>query len=301
MVKILFLRSEKAYLPEIDAYIDYFNSSSTFSAFDSSQIGSDYTLSDFEVIWEFKGLGGVKVNNQFLIHEYASLSTGIFSKQKDIVKSIFNPKPNLRVFLNERVKKRFEFNDNIEFSYRDMGIDKRFLTRSNQKEYDFVYIGSMDKGRGIEKLLHSFTQKKNGKMCLIGTPQDDIYDIYKNNKDIIFTGRLPYKEVPKIASKAIFGVNYIPDKYPYNIQTSTKALEYLALGLKVVTTNYQWIRDFEKNHNCSFYKLDSNNFDIDAINRFEFQSHFNPESYLWDAVIEKSKINEKILTGLRNM
>lgn len=301
MIKILFIRSKKAYLPEIDAYIEYFNNTSEFKAFDSSKIKSGYDLMDFNVIWEFKGLGGIKSDNQFVVHEYASLSTGLFPRQKDMIKSITNPKPNLRIFLNETVKQEFRFNDNIEFCFRDMGIDKSFLNKiSNEKEYDFVYIGSMEKGRNIDKLLHNFTRKKNGKLCLIGKPTGEIYKKYKSNKDIIFAGKVPYKDVPEIASKAVYGINYIPDKYPYNVQTSTKVLEYLALGLNVVTTDYKWAIDFEKNHDCSFYKLDDNEFDINEINRFKFQSNFKPEHYLWNVIIEKSKISQKILTGINS-
>ena len=86
MKKILFMRSENAFLPEIDAYIDYFNHFEGFKAFDSSKI-KEYKLEDFDIIWEFKGLGGVKQNkNQILIHEYASLSTGKHARFKNFIK-----------------------------------------------------------------------------------------------------------------------------------------------------------------------------------------------------------------------
>ena len=59
MITILFVRSENAFLPEIDAYVDYFNNTKEFKAYDSSKI-KDYKLDDFDVIWEFKGFGGSK-------------------------------------------------------------------------------------------------------------------------------------------------------------------------------------------------------------------------------------------------
>lgn len=298
MIKILFIRSENAFLPEIDAYIEYFNKTEMFKAYDSSMILGECRTKDFDVIWEFKGFGGVKAEEQLLVHEYASLSTGLFPKLKNLLKLTFNPEPDLRIFLNENVKAGFRFNDKIDYSFRDMGIDKRFLQVTNtKKEYDFVYVGSICKEREVDRLLTNFTERPNGKLCLIGNVEDDIYNKYKNNCDIIFTGKVPYSEVPRIASKAIYGINYIPDKYPFNIQTSTKLLEYLALGLKVITTDYLWVRQFEESSQCSFYKLDSHysNFDIEEMKKYKFKIRFNAEDYLWDRIIEKSRIMQKII------
>lgn len=292
---ILFIRSQNAYLPEIDAYIKYFNKTDEFKAYDSSKIDkSDYN--DFELIWEFKGFGGLKNKKQVLIHEYASLSTGSFPFLKNMLKAKYNYEPNLRIFLNENVQKGFSFNDNVDYCYRDMGIDENFLKVGNSaKEYDFVYIGAISKSRGIDKLLKKFTTKDNGKLCLIGSVDDEIYSSYKNNKSLIFTGKVSYSDVPEIASKAIYGINYIPNIYPFNIQTSTKLLEYLALDLKVVSTNYKWIMEFEKQHKCSFYKL-NNEFDTKLIEKHSYISGFEAKDFLWDKIIEQSRVKDKIVS-----
>ena len=290
-MKILFVRTGKAFLPEIDAYVKYFNKLEGFEAYDSQLLDENYSIDDFDVIWEFKGFGGVRDVNKVIVHDYASLSTGSFPKVKNNLKKWLNPKPNLRVFLNQAVRQGFNFNDDIEFCYRDMGIDERFLSvKSEEKEYDFVYVGSICKGRGMDRFLAEFTRKPQGKLCLIGNVEDDIYNEYKHNKDLVFTGSVPYGEVPIIASKAVYGINYIPDKYPFNIQTSTKLLEYLALGLKVITTDYQWVRDFEKLHGCSFYKMDlrRDGFDWNAINNHDYRSEFVAEEHLWETILERS-------------
>lgn len=296
-MKILFVRTGKAFLPEIDAYVKYFNKLEGFEAYDSQLLDENYSIDDFDVIWEFKGFGGVRDVNKVIVHDYASLSTGSFPKVKNNLKKWLNPKPNLRVFLNQAVRQGFNFNDDIEFCYRDMGIDERFLSvKSEEKEYDFVYVGSICKGRGMDRFLAEFTRKPQGKLCLIGNVEDDIYNEYKHNKDLVFTGSVPYGEVPIIASKAVYGINYIPDKYPFNIQTSTKLLEYLALGLKVITTDYQWVRDFEKRHGCSFYKLNlkQDGFNRDYIESYDYKSNFAVENHLWDAVLENSGLKEQI-------
>ena len=299
MIKILFLRSKKAFLPEVDAYIKYFNKSTEFRAFDSSKMDEDYNINDYDIIWEFKGFGGVKAKDKMVVHEYASLSTGSFPKLKNILKSKVNPKPGLRIFLNENVKEGFNFKDDIDYCYRDMGIDESFINIKNEKkEYDFVYVGSICSERGMDVFIKEFAKVNPGKLCLVGNVDDDIYSEYKNKKNIIFTGKVPYSEVPKIASKAIYGINYMPDKYPFNIQTSTKLLEYLALGLKVITTDYKWVRQFEEKHDCNFYKIDEGNIDLnpEKINHFNFKSNFAVNNFMWDSIIEKSGIAEKLIS-----
>ncbi|WP_066157504.1 glycosyltransferase [Halalkalibacter krulwichiae] len=299
MIKILFIRSNKAFLPEVEAYIHYFNKTEGFKAYDSSKFEGEYMLEDFDVVWEFKGLGGLKIKeDQILIHEYASLSTGSFPKFKNLMKTTINPKPNLRIFLNENVRLGFGFKDSIEYCYRDMGIDENFLKlRSSKKDYDFVYVGSISREREVEKLLENFSKNKIGKICMVGNVDNEIFNKYKNNGNIIFTGKVPYSEVPKIASKAVYGINFMPDKYPFKLQTSTKLLEYLALDLKVITTNYSWVRQFERSHNCSFYKMNMNEFNINIneLEKYEFKNNLNVNDFLWDRIIEQSKIKKNIL------
>jgi glycosyltransferase involved in cell wall biosynthesis len=293
LIKILFIRGKEAFLPEIDAYIEYFNNTYEFKAYDSYKLEGDYKTDDFDIIWEFKGFGGIKTNDKILVHEYASLSTGSFPLVKNNMKFIFNPKPNLRIFLNQNVKDGFNFKDEIDYCYRDMGINKNFINAANdKKEYDFVYVGSICKEREMGKFLEKFTKTNPGKLCLIGNVDNEIYSTFKKNKDIIFTGKVAYLEVPQIAAKAEYGINYMPDKYPFNIQTSTKLLEYLALGLKVITTDYKWIREFEMQHNCNFYKFDRNaiSFDIKKIESHDYETNFRSEDFLWNRILEESKI-----------
>lgn len=293
--KILFIRSENAFLPEIDAYIEFFNKTNEYIAYDTSKLEL-YDLNDYDVIWEFKGFRGIKkIKNQILIHEYASLSTGKFPKLKNILKRIMNPKPDIRIFLNEDVKNGFGFNDNIPFCYRDMGISEEFLKYKNQnKEYDLIYLGAISKSRGMDKCLESLEKSNFKKMCFVGNFDDDLYNKYKDNSRFIFTGKVPYSEVPKIASKAIYGLNYMPDVYPFNLQTSTKLLDYLALDLKIITTDYKWIREFEQKNNCKFYKISEEEFSLDGINKFEFINNFITKEYLWNKIIEKSNLLRKL-------
>ena len=83
LIRILLKRSDKAFLPEVDAYVSYFNKKDDFRAYDSSLLEEDYDIKDFDVLWEFKGFGGDCSINHIIVHEYASLSTGLLPRFKN--------------------------------------------------------------------------------------------------------------------------------------------------------------------------------------------------------------------------
>lgn len=186
------------------------------------------------------------------IHEYQSLSTPSFSRIKDLTKSIINCKPDGRIFLNSTVEKNFFFNDKIPKIYRDMGVDDAFFqTPSKNPDFDIVYCGSFSGRHGLQKeilRLHEI----GFKLCLIGDIPSDFIKTIKNKKNIFLTGRLPREEIPQYYRKSFAGLNYTPNLYPFNIQTSTKSLEYLASGLICISNIYNWSINFSKKINTEF-------------------------------------------------
>lgn len=305
MKKILLVRSNKAYLPQIDASIDYFNERGLgFQLYDSAEL-SDIAISEFDCLWEFMGFNVNKRLNIPVIHEYASLSTGLFPQLKNIGKKILNGKPDLRIFLNKFVSEGLGFNDEIDYVYRDMGVDDVFFQyKESSKSYDCVYIGSITKERGIPYLLDYFKWNcKDRSLLLIGAVSDEIYKHYSSCNNITFTGDVSYKEVPKYASQAIYGINYMPDKYPYNLQTSTKLLEYLVMGLEVITTEYSWIHHFMEENNVNFIMVNEDLKGLEsAIKEHEAKPRENKmnnwEKFKWKHVIEQSGLEEKLLNIL---
>lgn len=305
MKKILLVRSNKAYLPQIDASIDYFNEKKLgFQLYDSAEI-SDIVLSEFDCLWQFMGLDVSKKVNIPVIHEYASLSTGLFPQLKNKSKRILNYKPNLRIYLNKFVSEELGFNDEIAYVYRDMGVDDVFFEyQDSPKNYDCVYLGSITKERRISYLLDYFKWNcKNRSLLLIGGVSDEIYKQYSSCDNITFTGNLPYKEVPKYASQAIYGVNYMPNIYPYNLQTSTKLLEYLAMGLEVITTEYLWIHHFMKENHINLIMVDEKLTGLESVikkheRNLSEKKVNNVEKFKWKHVIEQSGLEGKLLNIL---
>lgn len=283
MKKILFQNTQNSYLPEIQAYKEYFESKGMKIFLENSDEPTD-------INWKIMGLD-FKKNPELNIHDYPSLSSGgLFPQIKDLAKKLFNTKPDLRLFLNEDVRKRLNFKDNTPYLIRDMGIHKSFFNSSNiVKEYDFVYLGTLSKERGLNKLIDIFSSDlKRLKLLLIGSIPEELNLRIKNLNNITCTGKLTLNEVPYFAAKAIYGINFIPDVYPYNIQTSTKLLEYCALDLKIITTEYFWVNNFERKNNARFYKLkrDFSNFNTTDLENFEFITP-NLEHLEWNKLLDK--------------
>jgi glycosyltransferase involved in cell wall biosynthesis len=62
------------------------------------------------------------------------------------------------------------------------------------------------------------------------------------------TGRVPQEQVPAQLLRARAGLNLMPDVLPLSEQTSTKMLEYLALGLPVISKPYAWAQRTARAH-----------------------------------------------------
>jgi len=292
--RLLFISSGKAYLSSISAYKEYFGKTGEFEIYDSRDAQCP-EINECDLAWFFMGLYHEKISVPF-IHEYASLSVAPFAKIKDQLKKIIGPQPSLRLFLNQYVKDKMSFNDNIPFLFRDVGVHHSFYNVDSKKEYDFVYCGAMDKSRSTQKLLKYFSTKlKNKTLLVIGSISDELYGKYKRNDNIIFTGRLSYSEVPNEASKAVYGIDYKPDIYPYSYQTSTKILEYCAMGLKIVTTPCKWVDHFEQKNNGNFFRMsfDSPQIDKEALEKFNFKIP-DVSCLEWNKYLESIYLRKKI-------
>ncbi|MFK2825935.1 glycosyltransferase [Bacillus sp. B190/17] len=300
---VLLIHKNKAYLPEISAYKEYFNKHSTFVFHDINDVKKE-DIGDFDALWTFMGIEALRRPNkdQLIIHEYNSLSVGDFSYIKDFFKKHLNMKPDLRIFLNQQVKEKYNFKEGIPYLYRDMGIhDSFFITYEAKKEYDFTYVGSVSKERNTHHLLNHFKNKlKKQTILLVGHPPDEIYQEFKRCPNIVFTGSVSYTDVASLASKAIYGINYMPDRHPFNLQTSTKLIEYFAMGLKVITTDYKWVQYFEEKNNIKIFKIDEDltNFNMDSVSNFNHQ-RMDVTKYKWEKVLEEAKVIQclnKLLT-----
>ena len=239
--------TNKSFLPESYAYRDYFRNQGYQCEFIKK--GSSEVL-NYDAVILFHGFHPFwKKYPNFIIGEYHSLSTGSYSRFKDLFKRIFNIRADVYVFLNEEVRKYMLFSKNCNYITRSMGYSGSDFNEFKSEKicFDIVYCGSFRKGlfEEIKKLADM------GLLIAMVGPEESL-----EHDNITSFGRKDPKEARKIISRAKYGLNYTPDIFPLNIQDSTKVIEYCAAGLGVITNRYYWVDKFEKERNAAFLNLD---------------------------------------------
>lgn len=253
MKSICFVHTGKAQLPDLGAYKEYF--ATNYEVFNSSSLCN---LERYDILWFFMGLHRyTPLKTQFVVHEYSSLSLPPFARIKDRIKVLCESRPDLRVFQNQHQLELLQFNDDVPSVFRDMGVAEQFFDRpESEKTYDVVYVGAMDKTRRLEVAIDKLLQiKPDLKLMLAGRPEPYLVERYKNCAGIHFIGCVLYEAVPALLTQAKFGLNYVPDTYPYQIQSSTKLLEYLAVGLPVIGNVNTWTKKFLQKQNVKYFDL----------------------------------------------
>lgn len=234
----------------------------------------------------------------YKIHDYCSSSVPPWRWWKNWWKSFFNAQPDFRLFLNEYVRKTLNFHDQIPFGYRDIGVPEHWLLTDpflHEREYDFVYTGDLSPVRQIDNLLNCFStgQMKDYTLLVIGKNYENLQNAYARYQNIVFMGPLPYNSMDSYILKARFGINYVIDKEPFNKQSSIRLLEYAALGLPIVTTQYEWVEQFQQQYGGNFFYLNPNlsNFTWQQVNGLPY-SKPDVESFTWEQQIRRSGVLE---------
>lgn len=267
-----------AYTPEAYAYEKYLSQHGW-------QVQLDYTLDpNNDINIYFMGLRPFwkKAQGRAVeIHEYQSLSTPPYAKIKDYVKKMVNQKPVGRIFLNHIVHDGLQFSDSVPYIYRDMGVDDMFFQKPNDNpDFDIIYCGSIAGRVGLIDVLLNLA--KEYKVLVVGHVADDMLPLL-SKENITLAGRVDRKDLPELYRNARYGLNYTPDIYPFNVQTSTKTLEYLAAGLHVISNKYMWAENFFKEINYTPIWL--NNIDLFPIIS---EVDVNMVNFKWETVLYKS-------------
>ena len=294
-MKIAFIHNDKAFLPELSAYGDFFQKQNIQTCL--VKYGREES-SDADVYWYFMGFyPNAKHKKKLIIHEYASASVPPYRKLKDFLKSRFTPRPHFRLYLNEYVRQQININDEIPFGYRDMGISEEFFhpRPETPKEFDFIYSGNLSKQRKLRDLLMCFNQGplKTRTLLLLGNDNGGLAQTFGHCKNIFFQSSVPWQEVPGWLARARYAMNYVPDEEPYNAQTPTKFLEYAAMKMPVISTNYFWISEFQERYGGKYFLLkeDFSNMTWERIRAFHFESP-KMDSWRWEEKIRDSGILE---------
>jgi glycosyltransferase involved in cell wall biosynthesis len=108
------------------------------------------------------------------------------------------------------------------------------------------YCGTLDHNRRMDKLIDAFAfvvrQDNSAKLMIIGdgSALDELKEQVRKLKlddRVIFTGLIPYDEIPEHLSVTAIGLAFISMDACFEQQPPTKTVEYLAQGLPVIATN----------------------------------------------------------------
>ena len=274
---IHFVHLGRAYMPELVAYVEFLHAAG-HQAVVHRELKT--VPAEAEVLWWMCGQVGVELASgfpkAFHVHEYASASVPPLAWLKDRIKRSRQAVPHYRIFQNAWVQSRMNFSDTVPYEFRDMGIDSTFFHSQPAvaaAEFDCVYLGEMRRLQHFLPVFDALSQIGR-RVLLVGEVPNELRQRLKSFTNMSFTGRISHAEVPAQLRRARFGLNLVPDKLPYTRQTSTKLLEYCAAGLRVISTDYAWVRDFEQRHGGRFSYVPFNAGVADFCERFgaAFQS-----------------------------
>ncbi len=245
-------KSDKAFLPEAYAYRDMFRGNGVESDILSP---GDTKIMEYDAVVLFHGFHPFwNKYPRYIIGEYHSLTVGRLGRVKDLAKKIFNVRSNYYIFLNDFVRRKMWFSDEGNISLRGMGFndhpdhpDHPDKLDDEAKPFDVVYCGSYREGLfdAIKKIVDC-----DVRVALVGVSQTFDHPLVEN------FGKVDPSEALHIVRRSKFGLNFMPDVFPLNIQDSTKVIEYCGLGLGVITTNYPWVRDFQDRTSGVFMYID---------------------------------------------
>ena len=294
MFSVALIHSGKSFMPEIEAYQKFFEHAGIKASILIHPVQSE--METYDVLWFFMGVQYYlnKINKKkVLVHEYCSASTPPLPRLKDFIKKIINSKPALRVTLAKEHNGVVFPADNIPLIVREQGVHECFFKKILcDKEYDFIYTGSAVKIRKTDKWLHGFATRFPGKIIvLVGNHEARIKDQFRSNQFIQFRRAVPITDLPLLLAKARFAVNYVPDVYPFNIQPSTKLLEYYAAGCNVISNSYEWVNRFNREKQAGLFFIDDRfeYFNDQALTNFQFTLK-DMKEYSWGRIFEEMEL-----------
>ena len=254
MITVHFVHGARSYLPELAAYQAHIQSLGHAVQMHTQ---AHTVPDDAQAVWWICGRvpsdQARRLKGAVQVHEYASASVAPLAWLKDRIKQWQHPVPDFRVFQSEWVRQRMGWGDAVHepvpYALRDMGVPASFLTAQalQPPEFDLVYLGEMRRLLHFVPLLQTLGQA-GLKLLLVGDVPPALQERLAKLGHIQSTGRVPQDQVPAQLLRARAGLNLMPDVLPLSEQTSTKMLEYLALGLPVVSNPYAWAQRTAQAH-----------------------------------------------------
>ena len=148
----------------------------------------------------------------------------------------------------------------IVLNYPELSLFEKYYLPERTGNGIF-YIGGITKDRGIDtviKALHSLHRRNidfefhcvgDYSPVLMGEIQQ--WEEYKDiASKVFFYGRMDVQEGYEISKKCRIGISVLKPIENYKHSYSTKIFEYMAVGMPVITSDFQLYRDVIEKHEC---------------------------------------------------
>jgi len=306
---ITFFHPGKAFLPEIGAYRDFFVKYGVTTHILSPEGADQPRIADqprgadqprnADVEWYFMGRGGKKKKGKVIIHEYSSCSVPPLFRVKDRIKRLINPEPDFRLFQNEYVRSQMSPGNKIPYGFRGHGCLPQTASPATSTpaspSYDLIYVGSVDSKRRLDRLFDHFISGplREHRLLVVSRDYQALRERLGHPPNIHFKGPVAPEEIPLCIRQARYGINFMPDREPFNSQPSGKFLDYAACRIPIISTDYAWVRQFQETAGGMYFYLrpDLSNFTWEAITGFDYRQP-DLTGWSWDEKIRHSGVLE---------
>ena len=157
----------------------------------------------------------------------------------------------------------------------------------------FVYAGTLNESRNIEKMINAFLEQSNKYLILMGLDGEWISNRFKNSPNIIYLGPVKEDKCHYIVSKCDVGlIPYDEHRQYYNVAYPTKLSFYITAGIPIISTPVtEVLRVNDKGElgwNCPielWNSLIKELSDKEIQDKRDKVSHIR-DDFLWDSTLE---------------
>lgn len=179
-------------------------------------------------------------------------------------------------------------------------LDESLGEMKLMKEYNlfnvkYIYVGTMNKGRGIEELLTLFENRKSY-LFLVGPDGEWLLDYLEKLSNIVYLGSYNEQMAMQIASQCDYGIlHYDSSKFYYNLCYPTKNSFYIAAGINVISTKLKETQNVLSKYNIFLFEdfqkwesiIENPSCYFNKINNIEENTK---EKFYWSTILNNLKI-----------
>ena len=165
----------------------------------------------------------------------------------------------------------------------------------NKYRINYVYAGSLNKGRQIEEMISNFPKNNKVQLILMGAAGEWIKD-NNSQENIIYLGAVEETEAHYLVSKCDIGlIPYDDSKFYYNIAYPTKLSFYITAEIPFLSTGVIEVKKINDIYEIGYIdKINNwsniiNNITLEEIEDKKIKIKEIKENFYWDNIFRKNK------------